>query len=202
LFPGTVGAPAQATVLVVVDDRAIREFVGLSLRANGYDVLFAALGDHVAETVLERRLRLVILDAAMPTVSGIEALRQIRSTGSDVPVIVLTARGDDEIRLAAEDLNSAKAIEVGALKLIPAHHAATMHGHEVSLTRTEYALLLTLARSAGRIYSPAELLTRVWGPEYRDQAEILRTHIYRLRQKLEEDPRQPRHLRTRTGLGY
>jgi two-component system KDP operon response regulator KdpE len=72
----------------------------------------------------------------------------------------------------------------------------------VNLTRTEYALLLTLARSAGRVFTPADLLTRVWGPEYRDQAEILRTNIYRLRQKIEADPKEPKYLRTRAGVGY
>ncbi len=73
---------------------------------------------------------------------------------------------------------------------------------KIDLTRTEYALLLTLVRGAGRVFTPADLLTRVWGAEYRDQGEILRTNIYRLRQKLETDPRHPRYLRTRNGVGY
>jgi two-component system KDP operon response regulator KdpE len=75
-------------------------------------------------------------------------------------------------------------------------------GREVILTRTEYALLLTLARAVGRVFTPAELLSRVWGPEYRDQAEILRTNMYRLRRKVEADPSAPRHIRTRPGVGY
>jgi DNA-binding response OmpR family regulator len=91
---------------------------------------------------------------------------------------------------------------IGDLTLVPSNHSANVGGREVVLTRTEYALLLTLARAAGRVFTPAELLSRVWGPEYCDQAEILRTNMYRLRQKLEANPRQPRHLRTRTGVGY
>jgi DNA-binding response OmpR family regulator len=93
-------------------------------------------------------------------------------------------------------------LSIGDLTLVPGNHSVTVGGREVTLTRTEYALLLTLARGAGRVFTPAELLSRVWGPEYRDQAEILRTNMYRLRQKVEADPRQPQHLRTRTGVGY
>jgi two-component system KDP operon response regulator KdpE len=106
-------------------------------------------------------------------------------------------------RLASTDSEEAdSSLHVGALTLIPGKHSATIQDREVSLTRTEYSLLLTLARHAGRVFTPAELLTRVWGPEYRDQAEILRTNMYRLRQKLEEDPRQPRFVCTRPGVGY
>jgi DNA-binding response OmpR family regulator len=93
-------------------------------------------------------------------------------------------------------------LAVGSLRLIPSQHAASIGDRQVHLTRTEYALLLTLARAAGRLFTPADLLTRVWGQEYRDQPEILRTNIYRLRHKLEDNPRQPKYLKTRPGVGY
>jgi DNA-binding response OmpR family regulator len=105
-------------------------------------------------------------------------------------------------KLAATEPPPSTVITVGPLTLEPGTHSARMSDRELGLTRTEYALLLTLARQPGRVFTPAELLTRVWGLEYRDQAEILRTTIYRLRQKLEDDPRQPRHLCNRAGVGY
>jgi DNA-binding response OmpR family regulator len=93
-------------------------------------------------------------------------------------------------------------VSVGPLTLIPGNHTVRIHERGVNLTRTEYALLLVFVRAPERVFTPAELLGKVWGPEYRDQAEILRTNIYRLRQKLEDDPRQPCYLRTRAGIGY
>jgi len=105
-------------------------------------------------------------------------------------------------RSTAADAAAEQVFAVGELTLVPGNHTAVVAGREVALTRTEYALLLSLARGAGRVFTPAELLVRVWGPEYRDQPEILRTNMYRLRQKLELDPSQPRHLCTRSGVGY
>jgi two-component system, OmpR family, KDP operon response regulator KdpE len=225
----------DTTLLVVDDDTKVREFVGLTLRLGGYQVLFADDGEGVPEMVIRQRPRMVVMDISMPVVTGIDALRRLRSLGSDVPVIMLTARGSDEDKLAAFDagaddylvkpfsarelvarvgavlrrarlsLDGPEAdtvVYVGPLILVPGNHTATINDRDVSLTRTEYALLLLLARAPERVFTPAELLGKVWGPEYRDQAEILRTNIYRLRQKLEEDPKQPRYLRTRTGVGY
>jgi DNA-binding response OmpR family regulator len=232
-----VATSEPITLLIVDDDASLREFVGVTLRVSGYHVLFAADGEDVPDLVVEQQPRLVIMDITMPGISGLEALRRLRSIGSDVPVIMLTGRGEDDdklaafeagaddyltkpfssrelvarvaavlrrARLAATDPEAASILQVGPLTLIPGNHSATIQDREVSLTRTEYALLLILARHPGRVFTPAELLTRVWGAEYRDQAEILRTNMYRLRQKLEvgQHPRQPRYLRTRPGVGY
>jgi two-component system response regulator VicR len=227
--------PAPIKLLIVDDDPALRDFVGLTLRLGGYDVVFAADGESVVETVIRLRPSMVIMDVIMPGVTGLEALRRLRALGSDVPVIMLTARGADDdklaafeagaddylvkpfsskelvarvgallrrARLAVAEPDEMKIVAAGPLTLVPGSYLARMHDREVALTRTEYALMLILARQPGRVFTPAELLTRVWGAEYRDQAEILRTNIYRLRQKLEEDPRQPRYLRTRAGVGY
>jgi two-component system KDP operon response regulator KdpE len=93
-------------------------------------------------------------------------------------------------------------VQAGPLTINPATRTASINGRNLSLTRLEYSLLVLLARSAGRVFTSDELLTRVWGPEYHDQAEILRTNIYRLRHKLEDDPRRPRYVCTRPGVGY
>jgi DNA-binding response OmpR family regulator len=222
-------------LLVVDDDQALREFVAVILRLAGYTVLAASDGAGVPEMVIAEKPRLVIMDVTMPRVSGLEALRRLRAIGSDVPVIMLTAHGDEDdklaafdagaddylvkpfnarelvarvgavlrrARLAATETGAGTIVSIGPLTLVPDGYSASIEDRDVRLTRLEYALLLTLARSAGRVFTPGDLLTHIWGPEYRDQAEILRTNIYRLRQKLEADPRQPRYLKTQPGVGY
>ena len=224
-----------ARLLVVDDDPALRQFIGVTLGIEGYQVAFGADGEGLVQRVEQDRPQLVVLDVVMPRLSGLEALRELRAAGQQVPVILLTGRDEDADKIAgfeagaddylikpfntrelvvrvaavlrragAGDSSAAasSAVAVGGLRLLPSQHAASVGDRQVNLTRTEYALLLTLARSAGRVFTPADLLSRVWGPEYRDQAEILRTNIYRLRQKLEADPKQPKYLRTRAGVGY
>src|SRR5438105_2988254 len=93
----------DTTLLVVDDDTRVREFVGLTLRLAGYQVLFADDGECVPEMVIRQRPRMVVMDISMPRVTGIDALRELRTLGSDVPVIMLTARGADEDKLAAFD---------------------------------------------------------------------------------------------------
>jgi len=227
--------PEPATILVVDDEPGLREFVGVTLKLAGYRPVLASDGAQVADIVIRDHPDLVVMDYSMPTMSGVEALQQLRVLGSAVPVIMLTARDehDDKLaafnagaddyltkpfnarelvarvaavlrrtRAAAGEPDPGQVVAVGELTLVPGNHTVSVGGREVTLTRTEYALLLTLARSAGRVFTPAELLSRVWGPEYRDQAEILRTNMYRLRQKLEADPSAPRRIRTRPGVGY
>jgi DNA-binding response OmpR family regulator len=230
-----VAAPAAVRILVVDDDAAIREFVALALRLSDYDVVFGSDGETVTDLVLSERPRLIIMDLSMPGISGIEALQRLRSIGSELPVIMLTAHDGDDDKLAAFDagaddylvkplsarelvarvaavlrrsrLGSAdveppNVVQAGPLTIIPATHTASINGRNLSLTRLEYSLLVLMARTPGRIFTSDELLTRVWGPEYHDQAEILRTNIYRLRHKLEDDPRRPRYVCTRPGVGY
>jgi two-component system KDP operon response regulator KdpE/two-component system response regulator VicR len=228
-------APEPVSLLVVDDDPALREFVATALRLEGYRVVLAPNAEHLAQLITDERPQLVVMDVVMPGLNGVEALRLLRETGAEVPIIMLTARDEDEDKLAAfhagaddylvkpfnarelvarvgavlrrtrspaAEAEPGRVVAVGPLRLVTSRHAATLDGKPLSLTRTEYVLLLTLARSPGRVFTSADLLTRVWGPEYRDQAEILRTNIYRLRQKLESDPRHPRYLRTRQGVGY
>jgi two-component system response regulator MtrA len=227
--------PQPISVLVVDDDRGIREFVGVTLRLAGYRPILVAGGDGVPQALLTEEPKLVVMDVTMPGVSGIQALRHLRSAGSEVPVIMLTARGEDDAKLAAfeagaddylvkpfnarelvarvgavlrrarlttPEAEADAVVTVGALTLHPRDHAASIGDRQLALTRIEYSLLLTLARSPGRVFTPPELLSRVWGAEYQDQPEILRTNVYRLRKKLEEDPARPRHLLTRAGVGY
>ena len=222
---------AGEKILVVDDERRLREFVALALRSAGYEVTLAADANDLDSDAAD----LLVMDVNMPGISGLEAVRKLRAAGDDVPVVMLTACDDDDSMLAAFDVGAddyltkpfnarelvarvgavlrrtqrtvkqapdEDMLSIGEITLCPRSHTARVQGRAVELTRTEYALLLTLARGEGRVFTPAELLSRVWGPEYSTQAEILRTNMYRLRQKLETDPKQPRHLRTRPGVGY
>jgi DNA-binding response OmpR family regulator len=222
----------SARILIVDDDAALRQFVGTTLHLEGHQVAHAGDGLDLVERVRGEQPHLVIMDVVMPGRSGLDALRELRGAGIGVPVVLLTARDEDEDKIAgfeagaddylvkpfnARELTFRVAavlrrcqpvsadpapVSLGSLRLVPSQHAAMVGEREVYLTRTEYALLLTLARAAGRVFTPADLLTRVWGPEYRDQPEILRTNIYRLRHKIEANPRQPAFLKTRAGVGY
>lgn len=228
--------PHDPPLLVVDDDAAIREFVKLTLTMAGYEVVFAADGDEVPAALAEHAPRMVIMDVSMLRTNGLDALRDIRAMGSDVPVIMLTALGADEDKLeafeagaddylvkpfsarelvarvgallrrtrlaAAGDAARPAALRVGPIVLSPDSQTAQVDQREIDLTPVEYALLHTFVRAPGRVFTPSELLTRVWGQEYRQQADILRTTMQRLRQKLEEDPSQPRYLCSRTGVGY
>lgn len=228
--------PHDPPLLVVDDDAAIREFVKLTLNLAGYEVVFAADGDEVPAALAEHAPRMVIMDVSMPRLNGLDALRQLRATGRDVPVIMLTALGADQDKLEAFDAGAddylvkpfsarelvarvaallrrsrlavtgdrarAAPLRAGPFAISPDAQTVQVALREIDLTPIEYALLQTLVSSPGRVFTPSELLTRVWGEPYRDQAEILRTTMHRLRQKLEEDPSQPRYLCTRTGVGY
>lgn len=229
------GGTEPALVLVVDDDARMRRFVGETLEMAGHRVIFADDGEQVGRTNQQHRPDLVVLDVVMPRMSGVAALRQLRASGEDVPVIMLTARDEDEdkvealqagaddylvkpfsarelvarvqavLRRARGPLGEEERLTTsasGALTLQPSSRSVRVEGREVALTRTEYTLLATLVRRPNTIFTPGDLLTKVWGAEYRDQGEILRTNMYRLRKKIEADPSSPRYLRTRSGVGY
>jgi DNA-binding response OmpR family regulator len=231
-----VGGPGrQPTILVVEDDPRMQLLVQAVLRTEGFGVITASDGDIVLGLVKRHRPDALVLDLKMPRVSGLEALRAIRSAGEDVPVIILTgvsdegwvldafeAGADDYVikpfpprillarlravlrrRELAPDDNAALAEDSGGeVALDPRTHDARVHGRVVRLTPTEYQLLRTLIRGAGRVFTPAELLARVWGPTYVGQDDIVRANIYRLRHKLEPEPRRPRYIQGRRGAGY
>jgi DNA-binding response OmpR family regulator len=170
----------------------------------------------------------------MPVMDGFTACERIREF-SNVPIVVLTAKGEERDRVRGLDAGaddyivkpfSAQELLArvrAVLRRAERQAAANFHqpifrhqeleidlprarvtskGDEISLTATEYRLIQTLAASIGRVLTPEELLTSVWGPEYRDDKEILWVCLSRLRQKIEPDPKNPVHILTRQGLGY
>ncbi len=218
-------------VLVVEDDRALRETVLRTVAGAGY--LVEAVGDGAAA---EQRLRavpfkVVLLDIGLPFVDGWQVLASLES--QRVPsVIIISARGDERdkvraldmgaddylakpfgadellariravIRRAQPALGPSTVVREGDVTVDLGRHAVIRGGREVSLSPTEYLLLVELARHPHEVLDYRTLLQRVWGPGYADERHYLRTFVQRLRTKLERDPSQPEVITTAPGRGY
>ncbi|MBI3968253.1 MAG: response regulator transcription factor [Chloroflexi bacterium] len=226
-------ASKSARVLVVDDDPTILMFVGSNLRASGYRVVTVSDGPEALAAADEQTPDLVILDLGLPSLDGLEVVRQLRRSFSG-PIIVLTARGAEPDKVKALDLGaddyltkpfgmnellarvraalrratptsahtSTSALRIGELEIDLAARRVVRSGREVKLTRTEHSLLAELVRNADKALSHADLLRRVWGPEYGAEHEYLHTFIAQLRRKLEDDPTRPRYIITEPRFGY
>jgi two-component system KDP operon response regulator KdpE len=220
-------------VLVVDDEKPLRDFIRKNLEARNFTVHTTANGLEALAVFHTQSPDLIILDVMMPTMDGLETTRRIRQT-SLVPIIVLTALGEEKDKVAALDLGAddyltkpfgveellarvravlrrskpqpapapASVLRVGGISLDPAAHVVARNDELLKLTPTEFDLLHMLMQNMGRVLTHRELLQRVWGPEYGDEAEYLRVYIRRLRHKIEADPLNPRHLLTEHGIGY
>ncbi len=221
-------------VLVVEDEPKLARLVRSLLEVDGYDVVSATTGEDALDVVELAGPDLVLLDILLPgEVDGYEVCRQIRMS-SGVPVIMLTAKAqeNDKVRgfdLGADDyitkpfssrelLARVKAVlrrsstredhpgnevvRIRGLSIDLGRRRISVDGKEVQLTPTEYNLLAELARNAGKVLLHEELLTRVWGPEYREETEYLRAYVRYLRRKLEADPAHPQYILSRPGIGY
>jgi two-component system, OmpR family, KDP operon response regulator KdpE len=224
----------RARILVVEDEPRLLRLVRSLLQSEGYDVVAATTGEEALEVAKVEALDLVLLDLLLPgAVDGYEVCRRIRES-SNVPIIMLTARAQENDKLRGFDLGAddyltkpfssrellarVKAllrrnslhrepdvdavVTSGALTVDLDRRRVTLGGKEVSLTPTEYSLLAELAQNAGKVMMHSELLARVWGSEYRDETEYLRTYIRYLRRKVEPDPSHPRYILSRPGIGY
>lgn len=217
-------------VLVVDDDSRILRLVTMNLQSQGYRVTSAQDGSEALEQAALEPPDLVVLDLALPTMDGLQTLRQLREW-SEVPVVVLSAYGEEPRKVQALDLGAddyvtkpfgmpellarvraalrratttgaeGPIIDLGPIQIDQARRKVLLEGREVRLTRTEFELLRCLASNAGKVLTHPELL-RVWGPEYGDALGSLRTFIKQLRKKLEPDPSHPRYLLTEPGVGY
>jgi DNA-binding response OmpR family regulator len=219
-------------ILVVDDEPRFIRLVQANLVTEDFEVLTAVNGQEAVDKVAEDKPDLVLLDVMMPGFDGFQACERIREF-SQVPIIMLTAKGSEKDRVqgldagaddyivkpfsASELMARVRAVLRRAQQDIPggptqfthgnltidyARGAVTKKGELVFLSATEYRLLLQFARNLGRPLSAEELLTNVWGEEYREDKEILWVSISRLRQKLEDDPKKPVHIVTRSGSGY
>ncbi len=216
-------------VLVVDDEPQIRRALRTALGGHGYEVELAEDGALALDALALRLPDLVLLDLAMPRVDGLEVVRQTREW-SEVPIIVLSARGEERDKVAALDLGAddyltkpfgmeellarvraalrrtgspaTSSVVVGDLTIDFSRHVVTRGPVEVHLTKTEYDLLRVLATNADKVMTHRQLLERVWGSYATDNAQQLRVYINYLRRKLEPDPGHPRLIVTEPGVGY
>lgn len=215
-------------ILVVDDDDALREMVGLVLNAAGYETVFAADGLSVVDVFKKEEPDLVLLDIMLPGQSGIEVCKQLRVL-SGTPIVMLTAKGDTEdvvlgLEAGADDyvvkphngaelLARIKArlrpvaedggiITVGELTMDPRSYEVKRAGVRISLTPLEFKLLHTLAVKPQQVFSREMLLEQVWGYQYKADTRLVNVHVQRLRSKVEEDPENPKIVTTVRGHGY
>jgi DNA-binding response OmpR family regulator len=220
-----------ARILVVDDEPMVREVVARYLERDGFRVESAADGAEALDLLSQRTLDLVLLDVMLPAVGGLDVLGQLRQR-SDIPVILLTARSEEPDRVLGLELGAddyvvkpfsprelvarvrtvlrrtiprpaAERMDFGNLVVDPGQREVTVDGAPVELTAREFDLLAFLAATPKRVYTRAQLLEQVWdsSPEWQDPATVT-VHIRRIRQKIEDQPDQPRHLVTVWGVGY
>jgi two-component system response regulator RegX3 len=219
-------------VLLVEDERPIRDAVAAYLEREGFWVTAVADGQEALDAAARKPFDLVVLDLNLPKVPGEEVCRRIRAT-SDVPIIMLTAKGAEEERvrgfeMGADDylvkpfsprelvarvralLRRAHAesdpqrdrIEHDGLAIDLPSHRVHLDGREIELTASEYKLLVTLARYPGRVYPRMELVEKVLGYDFEGYERAIDSHVKNLRSKLDDDPREARFIHTVTGVGY
>lgn len=218
-------------VLVVDDETAIVELVAYHLAREGYQVETEANGQLAVDRVAREPFDLVILDVMLPGLSGLEACRAIRQA-TDVPIIMLTARKDEVDRVLGLELGAddyvtkpfsprelvarVKAIlrrsqkgredtddiRVPGLEVDVERRSVTVDSQPINLTFTEFELLTILARHPGRAFTRDELLVRVWGEDFYGDSRTVDVHVRHLREKLREDPQNPRFIETVRGVGY
>jgi len=219
-------------LLVVDDEIRILNFLRSNLRALGYEVVTASNGREALEQFHASHPDIILLDIVMPEMNGFDVLKEIRGF-SKVPVIFLSAKGNERDRITGLDMGADDYISkpfspdelvsrieavmrrfrpdgpkvpdelpLGDITIDFKAHKVMVKGNKIYLTRIEWLLLSELALNADRLMSYEELLVRVWGAEYRDDVQFLRTWISRLRRKIEEKPDDPQIILTVTKMGY
>jgi two-component system KDP operon response regulator KdpE len=223
--------PAVAKILVVDDEPHVLEALRVLLEGQGYRVRTAQSGPVALDAIAAETPDLVLLDLAMPEMSGVEVSRRLRSW-SRVPIVVLSARTDELQKVEALDAGADDYVtkpfsmhellarlratlrreqarsadhpilRVEDLEIDLVRRRVSRSGREVHLTPSEYAVLRVLVTNAGRVLTHHYLLESALGPAYVDAHENLRTHIKQLRRKIEQDSSRPRLIVTEPGVGY
>jgi DNA-binding response OmpR family regulator len=218
-------------ILTVEDDERIRTAVKMALEDEGWTVEETASGEEAIDAFAREQADVVLIDIMLPGMDGFELCRSLRR-GSDVPIVMVTARADTHdvvagLEAGADDyltkpfapkelsariralLRRARPAQpgharlaFGDLEIIPDEGKVVLSGRELHLTKTEFRLLCELASNPGRVFSREMLLDRVWGYGYFGDGRLVDVHVRRLRTKVEVDPANPRHVVTVRGLGY
>ena len=220
-----------AKILIVEDEADIRKYLRSTLAAHDYETIEAGTAKEAIKLITTLAPDIVLLDLGLPDRDGAELIAEVRDW-SRLPIIVLSARGQEADKIAALDLGAddylTKPFAAGELVArirVALRHAqrtdagqaiygfdglevdlvarrVRLDGEDVRLTPIEYKLLTTLVKNAGRVVTHAHLLREVWGKHSLDQSHYLRIHTQHLREKLKDDPLNPRFILTEPGVGY
>jgi DNA-binding response OmpR family regulator len=227
-----MGDAVRGKILIVDDDAAIREVVRLNLEAEGFEVLCAGTVADALQACAESPCVLAVLDIMLPDGDGVELARRLRQRSdipiimlsakdTDVDKAVSLGVGADDYvtkpfspvelvarvkahlrRYGAGNGGSAETLDAGVVHLDLGGHRASVRGHEVELTATEFDILQMLVEHPGRVYTKAQIYERVWGEDPFGDLGTVQVHIRRLRKKIEEDAEHPALVTTVWGIGY
>lgn len=222
---------AETLVVVIDDELAIRRLLQTSLEARNYRVQSVATGEEGLVAIADHAPSLVILDLSLPDIDGITVLQRLREW-TQVPVIVLSARTEEQQKIKALDMGAddylTKPFSTGELLArlrVALRHAmrtpateaiirtgelvidlttrqVSRNGQPIHLTPTEYQLLRVLAANLGRVMTHSTILREIWGTGYQQDTQLLRGFIAQLRQKIEPVPNHPHYIITEPGVGY
>jgi two-component system, OmpR family, KDP operon response regulator KdpE len=217
-------------VLVVDDEPAIRRLLRTSLGAQSWRVAEAATGAAALRAAKDSNPDVVLLDLGLPDMDGLDVIRTLRGAGSTVPIVVLSVRDDERGKVAALDLGADDYVTkpFGMAELVARLRTALRHalhregtpplfvsgdlsvdlvrrhilrgGEDIHLSPREWDIVRLLVGHAGRVLTHRHILGQLWGAS--GDVQQLRVYIRQIRQKLEADPEQPRHIITETGIGY
>jgi len=219
----------KGRVLVVDDDTALSEMLGIVLKGEGFEAVFCANGEDALGAFREHKPNLVLLDLMLPGLDGIDVCRLIRAE-SGVPIVMLTAKSDTidivvglesgaddyvvkpfkpkelvarvraRLRRPADDLP--EQLEIADISIDVAGHAVRRGSDVLALTPLEFDLLVALARKPWQVFSREVLLEQVWGYRHSADTRLVNVHVQRLRSKIERDPENPEVVLTVRGVGY
>lgn len=221
-------------VLVVDDEKLIVKGIRFSLEQDGMEVDCAYDGEEALQMVQEKQYDMILLDVMLPKLTGFEVCQQVRDFSS-VPIIMLTAKGDDMDKILgleygaddyitkpfnilevkarikaimrrtkkkAPETETRKVVEKGELRLDCESRRLNIGGKEINLTAKEFDLLELMALNPNKVYSRDHLLNTVWGYDYPGDVRTVDVHIRRLREKIEQNPSEPKYVHTKWGVGY
>ena len=220
----------QTRVLIIDDEKAIRDVLSMHLKSEDYQIDEAATGAQGLEKIKIFHPHLIILDLGLPDQNGFEILKNIR-TWSTVPVIVLTVNDDEKVKVKLldsgaddyltkpfstaelmararvalrhfEHVEATPLFESGDLKIDLNLRKVEVDQQEIKLTKTEFELLQRLVREAGKVVPQNKLLKEIWGSLAQEESHYLRIYIKQLRKKIEKNPSEPVHILTEPGVGY
>ena len=222
---------AKTRILIIDDEPAILRFLRPALAANDYDVATAGTVAEATKRIASEAPDVVVLDLGLPDGDGKEVIRTVRQW-SDVPIVVLSARDREAEKIEALDLGAddfinkpfgvgelmarvrtamrhrmqrhaeIPVLRLGELEIDSVRHRVTRAGQEIKLTPKEFDLLSLLARHAGTVITHKQVLAAVWGPAHTQDTQYLRVYVGHLRQKIEDNPDDPRIIITEPGVGY